>query len=132
MITSDGFGMHLAVCCIITSTGPLLKRHILAKRFGPDISFSQSQLYTLGYMLVVIIMHACPVVTLQISISESGSMTSQLSLATYYGLVKLLATCAASSAVVSQSLLEVSRLHLSSEEFALMISLGLNVEGLSR
>lgn len=38
--------------------------------------------------------------------SETGSMTSQLSLTTYYGIIKLLAACAAGSATVAQTLLE--------------------------
>lgn len=41
-----------------------------------------------------------------ISISETGGMTAQLSIGTYYGLVKLLATCASGSALISENLLQ--------------------------
>lgn len=41
-----------------------------------------------------------------ISISESGSMTSQLSLTTYYGLIKLLTTCSSGSPPVAHKLLQ--------------------------
>lgn len=44
---------------------------------------------------------------LQVRVEESGSMTSQLSVSTFYGLIKLLATCAAGSHVVAESLLQV-------------------------
>lgn len=42
---------------------------------------------------------------MQVSVSESGSMTAQLNVSTYYGLVKLLATCAGGSASVAENLL---------------------------
>jgi E3 ubiquitin-protein ligase TRIP12 len=38
-------------------------------------------------------------------VSESGSMTAQLNVSTYYGLIKLLATCAGGSASVAETLL---------------------------
>lgn len=41
----------------------------------------------------------------QIGLSDSGAMTSQLSVSTYYGLLKLLATAAASSASVATTLM---------------------------
>ncbi|KAK9798991.1 hypothetical protein WJX73_009807 [Symbiochloris irregularis] len=41
-----------------------------------------------------------------ISVSEGGSLTSQLSVSTYFGLVKLLTTCVISSAAVAETLLE--------------------------
>ena len=41
-----------------------------------------------------------------LAVNESGSITSQLSTSTFYGLVKLLATCAAGSHVVAESLLD--------------------------
>jgi hypothetical protein len=44
---------------------------------------------------------------MQVKVEESGSMTSQLSVSTFYGLIKLLATCAAGSHVVAESLLQV-------------------------
>ncbi|KAK9803385.1 hypothetical protein WJX72_003423 [[Myrmecia] bisecta] len=40
-----------------------------------------------------------------IAVSDSGSMTSQLSMSTYYGLIKLLATCAKGSHTVAENLL---------------------------
>lgn len=40
-----------------------------------------------------------------VAVSETGSMTAQLSLSTYYGLIKLLTTCAAGSHCVAESLL---------------------------
>ncbi len=42
---------------------------------------------------------------LQVAVSEAGSMRAQLSTVTYYGLVKLLGTCAAGSASVAEALL---------------------------
>ena len=39
-----------------------------------------------------------------VAVSETGSMTSQLSVSTYYGLIKLLTTCAAGSPTVTESL----------------------------
>lgn len=43
---------------------------------------------------------------LQISVSDTGSMTSQLSVSTYYGLVKLLSTCVTGSHTVAENLLQ--------------------------
>ena len=43
---------------------------------------------------------------MQISVSDTGSMTSQLSVSTYYGLVKLLSTCVAGSHTVAENLLQ--------------------------
>ncbi len=40
-----------------------------------------------------------------VSVNESGSMTAQLSVSTYYGLIRLLTTCAAGSHSVAESLL---------------------------
>lgn len=40
-----------------------------------------------------------------VAVSESGSMTSQLSVSTYYGLIRLLTTCARGSHAVAESLL---------------------------
>lgn len=45
-------------------------------------------------------------VCLQISVSDTGSMTSQLSVSTYYGLIKLLATCVSGSHTVAEDLLQ--------------------------
>ena len=42
---------------------------------------------------------------MQISVSDTGSMTSQLSLSTYYGLIKLLSTCVTGSHSVAENLL---------------------------
>lgn len=42
---------------------------------------------------------------MQVSVSESGSMVSQLNVSTFYGLIKLLATCAGGSASVAETLL---------------------------
>ena len=44
--------------------------------------------------------------SLQISVSDTGSMTSQLSVSTYYGLVKLLSTCVTGSHTVAENLLQ--------------------------
>eukprot|EP00891_Asterochloris_glomerata_P005589 jgi/Astpho2/5589/e_gw1.00079.2.1_t len=41
-----------------------------------------------------------------ISVSETGSMTSQLSVSTYYGLIKLLSTCVKGSHTVAENLLQ--------------------------
>ena len=41
-----------------------------------------------------------------IAVSESGSMMSQLSVSTYYGVIKLLTTCTAGSHTVAESLLQ--------------------------
>lgn len=41
-----------------------------------------------------------------VAVNEVGGITSQLSASTFYGLIKLLATCAASSHVVAESLLQ--------------------------
>ncbi|KAL0023887.1 hypothetical protein WJX79_004926 [Trebouxia sp. C0005] len=41
-----------------------------------------------------------------ISVSDTGSMTSQLSVSTYYGLVKLLSTCVTGSHTVAENLLQ--------------------------
>lgn len=41
-----------------------------------------------------------------VAVSETGSITSQLSSTTFYGLIKLLATCASSSHVVAEALLQ--------------------------
>lgn len=41
-----------------------------------------------------------------INMSESGGVTSQLSVATYFGLVKLLATCASGSSAIAEHLLK--------------------------
>ena len=43
---------------------------------------------------------------LQISVSDTGSMTSQLSVSTYYGLLKLLSTCVTGSHTVAENLLQ--------------------------
>lgn len=43
---------------------------------------------------------------LQIQVSDTGSMTSQLSVSTYYGLMKLLSTCVTGSHTVFQNLLQ--------------------------
>jgi E3 ubiquitin-protein ligase TRIP12 len=40
-----------------------------------------------------------------VAVSDSGGMTAQLSMSTYYGLIKLLTTCAAGSHSVAESLL---------------------------
>ena len=53
--------------------------------------------------------HSRPVTNcccLQISVSDTGSMTSQLSVSTYYGLVKLLSTCVTGSHTVAENLLQ--------------------------
>lgn len=42
----------------------------------------------------------------QVTVSESGSISSQLTSSTFYGLIKLLATCASGSHVVAESLLQ--------------------------
>jgi len=39
-------------------------------------------------------------------VSDAGGMTSQLSVSTYYGLVRLLTTCTAGSPAVAESLLQ--------------------------
>lgn len=44
---------------------------------------------------------------MQISVSETGSMTSQLSVSTYYGLIKLLSTCVSGSHTVAEELLQL-------------------------
>ncbi len=44
----------------------------------------------------------------KVAVSEAGSMTAQLNTATYYGLIKLLATCAGGSASVAETLLKGS------------------------
>ena len=49
------------------------------------------------------VMYRC---CLQISVSDTGSMTSQLSVSTYYGLVKLLSTCVTGSHTVAENLLQ--------------------------
>lgn len=49
----------------------------------------------------------CAALPPQVRVEESGSMTQQLSVSTFYGLIKLLATCAAGSHVVAESLLQV-------------------------
>lgn len=41
-----------------------------------------------------------------IAVSEGGSMTSQLAVSTYYGLVKLLCTCANGSPAVVETLFQ--------------------------
>ena len=41
-----------------------------------------------------------------VAVSEAGSMTSQLSVSTYYGLIRLLTTCARGSPAVAESLLQ--------------------------
>ena len=41
-----------------------------------------------------------------VAVSEGGSMTSQLAVSTYYGLIKLLTTCASGSAAVARTLHE--------------------------
>ena len=41
-----------------------------------------------------------------IAVSESGSMTSQLSVSTYYGLIKLLTTCTTGCHTVAENLLQ--------------------------
>lgn len=43
-------------------------------------------------------------------VSDSGNMTSPLAMATYYGLIKLLATCASGSPNMTHTLLQVSRM----------------------
>lgn len=40
-----------------------------------------------------------------VAVNDSGSMTAQLSVSTYYGLIRLLTTCAAGSHSVAESLL---------------------------
>ena len=40
-----------------------------------------------------------------VAVSEAGTMTSQLSVSTYYGLIRLLTTCARGSHAVAESLL---------------------------
>lgn len=49
----------------------------------------------------------CP--SLQVRVEPSGSMASQLQVPTFFGLIKLLATCAAGSHTVAESLLQVRR-----------------------
>lgn len=41
-----------------------------------------------------------------IAVSDSGSITSQLSVSTYFGLIKLLSTCVISSPIVAETLLQ--------------------------
>jgi len=41
-----------------------------------------------------------------VAVSDAGGMTSQLSVSTYYGLVRLLTTCTAGSPAVAESLLQ--------------------------
>ena len=41
-----------------------------------------------------------------VAVSDSGGMTSQLSVSTYYGLIKLLTTCATGSHTVAENLLQ--------------------------
>lgn len=42
-----------------------------------------------------------------VTVTENGSMTSQLSISTYYGLIRLLTSCASGSHAVAESLLQV-------------------------
>jgi len=53
------------------------------------------------YACIDVVLHC-----LQISVSDTGSMTSQLSVSTYYGLVKLLSTCVTGSHTVAENLLQ--------------------------
>lgn len=41
-----------------------------------------------------------------ITVSEGGTITSQLSVSTYFGLIKLLTTCVISSPAVAETLLQ--------------------------
>ena len=42
----------------------------------------------------------------QVAVSESGAMTAQLMVSTYFGLLRLLSTCAAGSHAVAETLLQ--------------------------
>ncbi len=43
-----------------------------------------------------------------VTVTENGSMTSQLSISTYYGLIRLLTSCASGSHAVAESLLQAN------------------------
>ena len=43
-----------------------------------------------------------------VTVTETGSMTSQLSISTYYGLIRLLTSCASGSPAVAESLLQAN------------------------
>lgn len=43
-----------------------------------------------------------------VTVTEYGSMTSQLSISTYYGLIRLLTSCASGSPAVAESLLQAN------------------------
>ena len=43
-----------------------------------------------------------------VTVTENGSMTSQLSISTYYGLIRLLTSCASGSPAVAESLLQAN------------------------
>ena len=43
-----------------------------------------------------------------VTVTENGGMTSQLSISTYYGLIRLLTSCASGSHAVAESLLQAN------------------------